>query len=590
MAFPENPTPDDKAFQDMVHRDFQDHTKFCKQSLIVETELRGNVPMILSPGQVRLHDAILRARHLNKPVRILYLKSRRIQATTGTAAEFFHSTAFDAGVHTVVLAHDAPSSENIFRIYERFHNNYQPFAFHYPLPPSRPLSDRIFFEHAGDPESSFIQVHTAGNVNFGRSFRLTNIHFSEFPYYADPAGTLASAMSAMPKLPETCAVIEGTAKTIGDYFHKLWQAAIDPSHESEWTGIFMAWWEHPANRMPLAIHLEKFANSVTTEERELMGRFNLSYEQLAWRRWTIINDFNGDVQRFKREHPATPEDAFSASARNRFSIPHLQRMPVIRDPVSGELEENDAGAGEKRLVFLPNEKGAIRIFRRPEKGRLYAVGADCAQGLDVNEGAGTSDPDWSVGQVLDRDTGEQCAVLRARMMPGETGRYMAKLARFYNMAQVCGERNPGGGGVSMLEAMMNADYPSGLMYHRTVTPDQDPQVRGDRIGWDTSGVSRPILISLLDEAIRQLAISVHCAITLQELMTFVIKANGKAEHETGCHDDCVVALALSLIVITRMPRPRPPEGTRPAPRVAKYGQPAPDPDDRRGSTTIVRRR
>ena len=99
------------------------------------------------------------------------------------------------------------------------------------------------------------------------------------------------------------------------------------------------------------------------------------------------------------------------AARNRFSVPHIQRFPIVRDAISGELELEQVGL-EKRLVFLPNERGALRVYRRPERGRAYALGFDCAQGIDANEGEGQSDPDYSTGQVLDRDTGEQCAVLR----------------------------------------------------------------------------------------------------------------------------------------------------------------------------------
>lgn len=569
-----------------IYLGFQNHARFCAESLIVETEHRELVPMILSPGQVRLHEAIGKQRNAGKPVRILYLKSRRIQATTGTAAEFYHNTAFQAGVHTVVLAHDETSTLNIFGIYDRFHKKYRPFAGAIGLPPSRALSDRLYFQYGGDPESSFIQVHTAGNATFGRSFRITNVHFSEFPYYADAAGTLAAVMSALPKLPETTAVIEGTAKSIGDTFHKMWQAAADSSSEAEWLGIFMGWWEHPLNRMPLAVPADRFQDSLSAEERELKQKYNLSLEQLAWRRWTLYNDFNGDLTRFRREHPACPEEAFSASSRNRFSIPHVYKSYAKAEALCGELETADMGAGEKRIALLPAEHGALRVWRRPEKGRIYALGADCAQGLDEGENEGHSDPDWSVGQVLDRDTGEQVAILRARMMPGETGRYMARLARWYNMAQICGERNPGGGGVSMLEAILNADYPSSLIYHRPTTPDRDPQVRGDRIGWDTSGVSRPVLISLLDETLRQLAITIHDAITAGELLTFVIKASGKAEHQTGCHDDTVIALALALIVVTRMPRPAVRE-TTPAPRVTRYGRGGES--ESRGAIVRVRR-
>lgn len=564
--------------RDLLYREFNSHATFCRQSLTVETESKALIPMELSPGQKRLNAAIKLQRDRMVPVRLIYLKSRRIQATTATAAQFFQATAFRAGVHTVVIAHDDTSVQNIFRMYRRFAELYQPFAGRIFLPRTKALSDRLYFEYGGDPESSFIQIHTAGNTNFGRSFRVTNVHFSEFPYYERPADTLSAVMSAVPKLPDTCAVIEGTAKTIGDQFHKLWQQAIDPAVESEWIGLFMGWWEHPTNRMP--VHdMERFANSITRDERDLATQYQLDYQQLAWRRWTIANDFLGDDVRFKREHPATPEEAFTASSRNRFSIPHIQRMPILRDAVAGELKMEDVGL-ERRLVFLPGQHGALRIYRMPERGKFYAIGSDCAQGQDIDPG-GKGDPDYSVSQVLDRDTGEQVAILRARMMPGETGRYVAALGRFYNMAQIAGEINPGGGGVSMLEAVMNTEYPAGLLYHRSVTPDQDPQVRSDRIGWATSGTSRPQLLGYLDDAIRQGSIHVHDPITQGELLTFIIKPNGKAEAQAQCHDDCVIALALAVVVIQRMSRPVMP-AERGAPQIGKYGKTRQD-DTRRGS-------
>jgi hypothetical protein len=58
-----------------IYCNFEDHARFCKESLIVETEGRALVPMILSPGQVRLHEAMERQRQASKPVRIIYLKT-----------------------------------------------------------------------------------------------------------------------------------------------------------------------------------------------------------------------------------------------------------------------------------------------------------------------------------------------------------------------------------------------------------------------------------------------------------------------------------------------------------------------------------
>lgn len=535
----------------------------------MEREDRELVPMILSPGQIRLREAIDVQRKAGRPVRIIYLKSRRIQATTGTAAEFFHWTAFQAGVHTVVIAHDDTSVTNIFRMYKRFHDRYKPFGGLIKLPRAIALSDRIKYEYGGDPDSSFILIHTAGNVDFGRSFRITNVHFSEFPYYQDSAATQAAVMSAVPKTADTCAVIEGTAKTIGDHFHRMWQASIDPSSDSEWVGLFMGWQEHPSNRMALTMPADRFEASLSREDRDLMGRLSLTLEQMAWRRYVIANDFQGDMQKFRREHPTCPEEAFTASSRNRFSIPAIQRMPIQRQAMVGELSVEELGP-EKRIMFLPAEHGALRIYRMPERGRYYGVGADPSGGADASNGRGEANPDYAVAQILDRDTGEQVAILRARLMPGEFGRYLALALKWYNNAQVCIERN--GAGIGALESLLNAGYPPGLIYHRPTNPDQDPQVRSDKIGWDTTEISRQQLLSSLDEALRQGMIHVHDPVTQQELLVFVIDARGKAQAQAGCHDDTVMALALAVIVLARMPRPVAPEPQN-APVVRRYGQP-----------------
>jgi hypothetical protein len=262
-------------------------------------------------------------------------------------------------------------------------------------------------------------------------------------------------------------------------------------------------------------------------------------------------------------------------------------MPIQRNGTVGELQIDELG-DEKRTIFLPGDTGALRIYKMPERGRFYACGADPSGGSDANEGKGQADPDWAVAQIGDRDTGEQCATLRLRCMPGEFGRYVYRLLRFYQNAQVALERT--GAGVGSLEALVNCGYPTGLIYHRTVMPDQDPVVRSDKIGWNTDAVSREQLISSLDEAIRQSSIFVHDPTTIAELGFFIINKNGRAEAQRACHDDTVLALALMVIVMSRMPKPVPAPGAMAAPKVARYGQPAQRVGDRDARGTIVRLR
>jgi hypothetical protein len=572
-----------------IYYGFQDHRRFCRESLMVEAEDKrlGVIPMILGPGQDRLAEAIRRQREKQVPVRIIFLKSRRIQASTGTAAEFFHDTIANSGVRTLVLGHQEDSTQTLFRMYKRFHDNYKPYAgaIRLPqlidsrgLPLKTPLSDRLQYAN-----NSTILCHTAGNVSFGRSDRFTNVHFSEFPYYANPSEIRTAVMSAVPKLPETCVVIEGTAATVGDEFHTMCTDA--QAGRSDFVFLFMPWQEHPSNRMPLpaAVSAERLLNSLTKDDRNMYERLELRPEQMYWYLYTLKNDCSNDRQKMRREHPASPEEAFTASSRNRFSVPDIMRMPIQRQAMVGEIETRMVGE-EERLVWVPNEAGCVKMYRKAERGRVYACGSDCSQGLDANEG-GSPDPDYWTAQILDRDTAEQCAVARARKMPGESGRYLAKLLRFYNNAQCAGERNPGGGGIAMLEAVLDTGYPPGLLYHDIINVDQDPEQRGTRLGWSTSGASRPLLISLLDDAIRDEAMFIHDPQTQAELLTFVYWPDGKARAQKRCHDDLVIALALAWIVIGRMPRPRPAKAAQERPTVQKYGQ---RPRDERGERVRLR--
>jgi hypothetical protein len=103
-------------------------------------------------------------------------------------------------------------------------------------------------------------------------------------------------------------------------------------------------------------------------------------------------------------------------------------------------------------------------------------------------------------------------------------------------------------------------------------PDQDPTERADRIGWKTTTVTRPQLLSWYDAAIRELSIYIRDPIVAQEARTFVIKPNGRAEHQKGCHDDCVFADALTVVGIAQMPKPRAPVDAPAPARVMRYGQ------------------
>jgi len=561
-----------------ISPNFQTHEQFCNHSLVVQNKQGVNVPMFLGPAQKKLDEIVQRCQNRGKPIRIVVPKARQVWISVGVAAQFFHGTAFLAGQHTMVLANDETTSLNLMSHYQRFADNYKPFANTIRL---EALAD------AGNTTTSiawtnesWIKCHTTRNLSIGRSFSLRRVHFSEAAYYADLKTTMAAVMAAVPDDKDTMVVVESTANGVGNEFHRLCLSAA--AGDSEWELFFFAWWEHPEYTRPLS-DPGKFQATLSGEEKEMMRQYNLTLEQLHWRRWCIANKLNGDSTLFKQEYPSNFEEAFLSSGRPRFSHAHINKMPLIHDAIVGGLEE-DTFAGTTRIRFFPREKGELKLFRKPDPGKTYLIGADSSEGIDANEGKGEADPDYSVAVVRERETGDQAATLRARIEPAEFGRYLALLGKFYNMACVVPEIN--NTGIATVDAILIAGYPPGLIYHRmSSSPDDDPKTRPDKMGWRTTTITRPQLISWYDAAIREMSIFIRDPIVAQECRTFVIKPNGKSEHSQSCHDDCVIADALTVVGIMQMPKPKAPvDITRPA--VSYYGRGG-QPEGR-GSTTRFR--
>lgn len=558
-----------------IYRQFNHHETFCRRSLVVQNKLGLNVDMELGPAQKRLAQIVQRCKDKKKPVRIMAPKARQVWVSVGVASHYFHETPFLSGQHTLVLANDEKTALNLFSHYQRFQDNYKPFAGSIKLPAvTRNTTTEIEWAN-----HSWIQCHTTRTLTIGRSFTLRRVHFSEAAYYADLKTTMAAVMAAVPDDPDTMVVVESTANGVGNEFHRLCLSAAEGN--SEWELFFFAWWEHPEYTRALG-DPAKFQATLSAEEFEMMRQYNLTLEQLHWRRWCIANKLNGDTELFKQEYPSNFEEAFISSGRPRFNLKSINRMPIVRDAVEGGLEEQLYG-GTQRIIFLPRERGELKLFRKPDPAKTYVIGADTAEGLDANEGKGEADTDFSVAIVRERETGDQAATLRGRIEPAEFGRLLALLGRYFNLACQVPEAN--NTGIATIDALLAQGYPPDRIYHRFREPDDDPKERADKIGWKTTTVTRPQLISWYDAAIRELSIFIRDPILAQECRTFVIKPNGKAEHQKGCHDDCVIADGLTVVGIMQMPKPKAPsEPSRP--QITKYGQAAES--DRRGRLVRLR--
>lgn len=260
---------------------------FIPRVLKVQDKLGHVVPLELNPPQMKLHEEIERQRTEGKPVRVLILKARQMGFSTAISAEFYHQTVTKHNVNSVVIAHKAEASTNIFNKQKLFYELSPQFL--QPMRKASNAKELIFANPSSKPSErkgnpglrSSIKIETAINKDALRSATVHNVHCSEVAFWPYPEETMASVLQAVPNHAGTMVMIESTANGVGGYFYEEWVKAV--RGDSAFVPLFFPWYEHDEYRLPVPVDFK-----ITDEERELQERFGLTEEQLCWRRWCIV--------------------------------------------------------------------------------------------------------------------------------------------------------------------------------------------------------------------------------------------------------------------------------------------------------------
>ena len=158
-------------------------------------------------------------------------------------------------------------------------------------------------------------------------------------------------------------------------------------------------------------------------------------------------------------------------------------------------------------------------WAKPEPGAVYYLGVDSA----------TSGADFSVCVVIHKVDDAYQVVHLYRKQKGTTEQHLSAIARLIRLYDPIGctiEKN--GGGQIWLEQL------AGMEQHCYLE------------GHATTRTSKETLIGRLVLALERGDLMIPDSPITQELLTFQRSNNNKLEAAAGSHDDCVIALALSL--------------------------------------------
>jgi hypothetical protein len=421
--------------------------------------------------------------------RNIVLKARQMGLTTWAAARFFLKTITQPGTLTLEVAHTQESAEEIFRIVHRFLDWLPENLREGTLRTSRANVRQIVF-----PEiDAQYRVVSAGDRNAGRGLTVQNLHCSELARWpGDPAETLAGLRASL--TPGAEQILESTPNGVGGCFHEEWRTA----GETGMVRHFFPWWMERRYRT-LAVD----AGSLTDDERELMARKRLNLEQIGYRR-QIRADFR---ELARQEYAEDEESCFLASGDSVFELEAIEaRLAAMAPPV--ELRRN----------------GELEVWLPPMKGKEYLVAVDPA--------GGGSEGDYSAAQVLEMETGLQCAEFAGHVGGLELARLVTALAAEYNRAWLVVERNNHGSGV--------------LALIETVCGYERIYQQGGQAGWLTTSMSRPAALGRLDAGLVELPECFQSRKLLAECRSFVRLPNGGSGARPGTHDDRLMAMAIGL--------------------------------------------
>lgn len=496
--------------------DFEFWAKTCWH---IRTKAATIVTLTLNRAQRRLLECCYDQLERRGYIRLIILKGRQMGSSTFVEAFLYWWVSQREAQKALVVAHDKPATANLFTMTRRGHTK-MPAA----LQPHTTNSSttELVFDHL----DSAYRIATAGGEGIVRGDTLTAVHLSEAAWWPKNSAleNYSGLMDAVPtgKLARGTIVFEeSTAQGFNMFYEHCDKAR---KGESDWELVFLPWWwdetceAEPTDGFERSPNEEALAAAVLRDYGDALTDAHLMFRRLK------IAEKGADL--FCQEYPSSIDEAFLTSGAPVFA-PQMLREQL--DKAISPIARMSLTPARK---WEPSRFGELRCYLPHDPAGTYYIGGDV--GFGVNK-------DASVLHVLDADRRQSAVWYSNRVSADWFGTVSAALARYYNDAFLCVERN--GPGI-LTNRVVHIDEAYGNVY-REMHYDKITDTETEVIGFSTTVKSKPLVIEELRAHVLGKTIEIYDETTLNELLRFIVTDNGKYEAEAGHHDDHVMALAIA---------------------------------------------
>ena len=372
---------------------------------------------------------------------------------------------------------------------------------------------------------------------------------------------ITASMFSLAKVPHSLAIMESTPDGASGYYHNTWQqgATIEEAkagiHGNGWLKIFAAWFEFSEHTLPRLPQYEQyFHKDFSTREKRGIALYGWDASQIAWRRYMISCECDGDESTFDADFAENDLECFLQSGRPRFDDEGVTRLEIMAAAEHNLADRGVITGDGLRVIFTPvTDDPWLWLKEKPIPGCSYIVFGDfCAGGQSV----GAKNPDAHAVGVLRQaymDEGgrffpvELVAAIDVpngcRWDASLIAERTVLLANLYGGVMIVPEAN--GPGMAAINKMREL----GANIYQRQKPDATmPGKTLPVLGWDTNSMTRDILVSALADAIRGQEQGFNCCYkpAVKEFRTFIVDDREKACAAPGAHDDWCLGAGIGL--------------------------------------------
>ena len=177
------------------------------------------------------------------------------------------------------------------------------------------------------------------------------------------------------------------------------------SGDSGWEAVFFPWYmfSHYTKDFKDDDERQEFQAILGTDDRyggeeeaKLLGvscefdigaedplRFEVTLENLNWRRQCIRTQCQNDLNKFHQEFPSTAREAFVSTGRGVFPREQLNEMVLDAEKMSREvpsegfhipIQAYKEGRTKEKYIIEAQDDGELQVWQRPNKQRDYRIG------------------------------------------------------------------------------------------------------------------------------------------------------------------------------------------------------------------------